>query len=369
MGKQMIKKLLRRIVYFYFKKRGYRNSFHVQELLSSIKKDFQYRKAIGYRNIYQAYANGFTGMFYYKLKNAKISIDRCLPDLDYLKMHPLNGQFGHWIDDKLTLKYLLAKFDNYLPAYYGYLQKGRFIQLMDFPSSLPYNFEGFLDLLHQKEDLALKKNSGSLSVGFFNVKYCKGSYYINGNLTPAKEFSTFINSLDDYLITEYVHAHLFLKRINPLSPNIIRLIIVNIDGRDPQPIAAYLRIGQRSTGYTELTSSGGLFSGIDLNTGTLFDPKSFNGPFVTDTPIHPDSKVPIEGTLPHWDKLIDGIFDICKYVPNLKYLGFDIIITESSFKIIEINSLSGASYIQLFHPFLDSTAGKKFFQTFIQLNS
>jgi hypothetical protein len=359
----MIKKLLYHIYVFCIKRFGYSNPYQAREIISWLKEDFKYRKTIGYRNMLKAYSNGFTAILYYKLKSAKISIKYCLPDLYYLKMHPINGQFSHWIDDKLTLKYLLAKYDAYLPEYYGFLKRGRFIRLMDYPLLLPCDFGGLLELLHQKTELALKKNASSNSVGFFNVKYSNGSYFINGNLISEKEFSVFIQSLDEYLVTEYVHAHSFLKNINILSPNIIRLMVVNMDGYNPKLIASYLRIGQRSTGYTELTSSGGLFCGVNLENGRLFEPKLFDGPIVKDTPLHPDTKISIEGTLPNWNKLVDIILDICRYLANLKYLGFDIIITESSFKIIEINSLSGISYMQLFYPLLNSPLGKSFFHS------
>ena len=107
---------------------------------------------------------------------------------------------------------------------------------------------------------------------------------------------------------------------------------------------------------------GGLFCGIDLKTGRLFSPKVFKGPIVEDVVVHPDTHVPIEGELPRWGVMLESIQEMCRHVPTLRYLGFDIIITESSFKVIEINSLSGISYIQLFYPFLANPLGRQFFQ-------
>lgn len=358
----MIKEIIRRVLVFCVKRFGYSN-YMASEVIDYLQKDLKYRRTIGYRNMYKAYNKGFTGMFHHKLENANIPMDRCLPDLRYLKMHPLNGRFSHWIDDKLTLKYLLAKYDVYLPKYYGMIDAGRFVPLMDYPPELPLGFTGVLTLLQQKTELALKRNTGALSVGFYHVTQRNGNYLVNGNPTLEKEFTLFLQSLDQYLVTEYIHAHPFLKRINEFAPNILRLITINIDGRRPNLIASYLRIGQKSTGYTELTASGGLFCGVDLNTGSLFAPSLFDGPKVLSSPVHPDTKVPIEGNLPNWRNLVDTVLDICRYVPNLRYMGFDIIITDRSFKIIEINSLSGVSYIQLFHPLLNTPEGKAFFRS------
>lgn len=357
----MIKKIIYNILLWFIIKRGYL-PYVAHDVLSNLKKDLHYRKTVGLFTILKGYSNGFTGMFYYKLRTAGIPIETCLPDLVYMKMHPINGQFSHWIDDKLTLKYLLSKYDTYLPAYYGYIQKGRFFSVMDYPVGLSEDFSGLLALLQEKGALALKKNAGALSVGFYKVEFLEGSYVVNGQPSGKDDFIEFLKSLDDYIVTEYIVAHSFLQEINRYAPNIIRLIVINADGKSPKLISSYLRIGQRSTGYTELTPSGGIFCGIGLEDGGLFDAKLFDGPIVSSVSKHPDTDRAIEGHLPHWKETIESIYELCKYVPNLSYLGFDLIITEDSFKIIEINSLSGISYIQLFHPFLKSAEGKSFFQ-------
>lgn len=50
----MIKKFIYRALYWYLKRCGCSNHAQAQDLLSCIKKDFQYRKTIGYRNICKA---------------------------------------------------------------------------------------------------------------------------------------------------------------------------------------------------------------------------------------------------------------------------------------------------------------------------
>ena len=55
-------------------------------------------------------------------------------------------------------------------------------------------------------------------------------------------------------------------------------------------------------------------------------------------PTHPDTGVPVEGTLPHWEEMKAEIEKICAYLSPLEYLGFDIVITEDGFRILEINT-------------------------------
>ena len=61
----------------------------------------------------------------------------------------------------------------------------------------------------------------------------------------------------------------------------------------------------------------------------------------TDAPTHPDSGVLLDGILPNWDLVISQLLAISRYLPQLKWLGFDIAITEDGFRIIEINSHQG----------------------------
>ncbi len=39
-----------------------------------------------------------------------------LSDFDYYWLHPINGAYSRWIDDKLTFKYILQPFSEYLPS-------------------------------------------------------------------------------------------------------------------------------------------------------------------------------------------------------------------------------------------------------------
>ena len=41
--------------------------------------------------------------------------------------------------------------------------------------------------------------------------------------------------------------------------------------------------------------------------------------------------------LPNWQEIREKVLDICRYLGELEYLGFDIAITEEGFQVIEIN--------------------------------
>lgn len=352
--------IFEKAVVYWLKRRGYRH-YAAHLVARKVREDVGLSKMLGYRTMVSAWSTGFTGVFFHKLIDAGINPQECMPDIHYWKMHPINGSFSHWIDDKLTLKYLLTKHDQYLPRYYFYCKRASVIPLMDCPKGLPDGADGVIQLLRDKEHLALKKNAGSLSIGFYRLDAIGGRFEVNGKEMSEQQLKDFVVALDNYLVTEYVHAHPMLKQFYDKSPNIVRLIVVNPGGRNPEVAAAYLRIGQNRTGFVELSSSGGLFAGVDLESGRIFKPRLFDGPRVQEVVEHPDTGAVLEGLIPHWAFAVQTILQISRYVPNLCYLGWDLIITEDGFRIIEINSLPGISYIQLYHPLLRSEAAAELF--------
>ena len=53
-----------------------------------------------------------------------------LSDYDYDWLYPINDEFNVWLEDKLSFKYLLAPFSEFLPLYYLQIKQPR-----DIPAS------------------------------------------------------------------------------------------------------------------------------------------------------------------------------------------------------------------------------------------
>lgn len=81
-----------------------------------------------------AHARGFLAesAVAYNLKEAE-HIEDYLSDYEYYRIWPLNSWERIWINDKLTLKYMLAgtKYDRYMPKYFYYKTEDRLMPLMD----------------------------------------------------------------------------------------------------------------------------------------------------------------------------------------------------------------------------------------------
>ena len=69
---------------------------------------------------------------------------------------------------------------------------------------------------------------------------------------------------------------------------------------------------------------------------------------ITKVVTHPDTKEKIDGILPNWELVKQKITEIEKYIPGLRWAGYDIAVTQDGFKIIEINSHQGLHRAHLF---------------------
>lgn len=267
----------------------------------------------------------------------------CLSDRDYKWLRPLNNEYRKLLWDKVTLRYCLDKYRQYLPEYYYHIVlrdgKCELLKMPDCPEGLPRSFDGVLTLLREKGLLAMKPTVGSHGIGFYRLGFDGERYSVNGEAKTEAEMLAFFSGLRDYYnISEYIVMHRELRRIYSEVACTVRIMVINRSGLDPVIENAYFRIGTRSTGFTDNIGSGGVFAYVDEKTGFFHDAEIIKEHIITPCPLHPDTQVRIEGTLPHWDEVLKVIPEICRYISPLEYLGFDVVLTDAGFKILEINT-------------------------------
>ena len=289
-----------------------------------------------------------------------------LPDFRYFKLHPLNTGFGKWIDDKLTMKLILEPFSEFVPQYYFHFFEGKILKLPECPGGYNGTVDDILKILHEKKRLACKKVRGGGGDGFFMIREKGEQTFINKTAVDRNELSERIQSLDNYIVTEYVTAHPLLKKISPDSPNSMRLVVIHPDDGNSFIAAAYLRFGTKHTRLMEVQAQDGIISKIDIINGQFSDSKrrGEDGLF-RDCRVHPDTGREITGTVPHWNLIKEKVEEISNYLPQLRFMGFDIAVTEGGFKILEINSLPGLT-LQHFFPLLKDERTGNFFKSRIQ---
>ena len=108
--------------------------------------------------------------------------------------------------------------------------------------------------------------------------------------------------------------------------------------------------------------AGGIFSYLDVESGKFYNGKMFDGVSIFDCKVHPDTGIPVEGTIPGWQSIKEKLIEISDFIPQLSLMGFDIAVVEDGFKIIEINSLPGMRVHQMFMPINKNELMKSFFE-------
>ena len=300
-----------------------------------------------------------------------------LPDYQYFMIHPINHHFRIWVNDKLSLKYVLNSngCEDTMPEYYLYVENnGTYTYLMDAPKDICKDEHFILNLLKRKGTLAVKPNSGtSGGRGFMKLEYRDGQIIENNKPITQDEFAQIVSQLKNHIVTEYAYQHKDIARIWPLSECTLRVIMVKVPSDDPYAaldwkcIVSYARFGTSVSGGASNLSSGGIGIGFDFETGRFKDfgirYKRFCPDGVWKCTEHPDTHVVWKNeSLPNWEFVKNKIKQVCAHISSLDYLGFDVIITPNGLKFCEINTHPAADYEQVMcAPILASDEAVRFF--------
>ncbi len=301
------------------------------------------------------------------------NVNDYLSDYDYYKIWPLNGWTRIWVNDKLTLKMVLAnsEYGDLMPKYYYYSTPGGLKPLVDNPYQ-DNKVESFIKLLSEVKEYACKPCNGTTAIGFVKMSYEGGEYLINEKPVTKAEIADFINSHPNYVFTEYIHpSEDFSKFSNQIHT--MRIVTLNDKGYDPQIAGGYLRLPNQNNGeanYTVLDGSDvnkfNLFVELNPHTGEYGNAKKTFANRVESTKIHPDTGAEIAGFVKNYDKLKQTILGIAQRFNTLEWLGFDIGVTDHGFKCMEINTHPGIKYMQIFRSLYADDLTRDYFKRKVQ---
>lgn len=306
-----------------------------------------------------AHSQGFFVSHACAFKLNKKNVDDYLSEYDYYRLWPLNSWSRIWINDKLTMKYMFygTRYDKLMPKYYFYSTKNGLIPLMDLKTNLNDLNGALIAVLKDVKEIACKPNNGTNGVGFVKLSFSNNNFYINSKIATKEDILFFANNNHNYIFTEYLRP---CKEYEVYSKNIhsLRIVTINPNGNNPKIVDGCVRFPNKKCGESNYIILGentkndfNLYTFIDWDDGKLFRTVKTYIDRIEDTPIHPDTKIEINGYLPRFHELKQDILSICDYFSNIEYMGFDIGLTPTGYKIMEINTHPGIFAQQINIPY------------------
>ena len=166
-----------------------------------------------------------------------------------------------------------------------------------------------------------------------------------------------------FIVNSFIEQGRYSAGLYPRTVNTLRVLVI----RDPETLQPHIiravqRIGTSESYPIDNFSYGGLSARVTLETGELglaitaggSNPRVFMD-------RHPDTGEPIAGKLiPGWGDVKRKVLDLFQALPYLNYCGFDLVIQDDGFCIIEGNSFSQVRLFQMHEPLLIDPLYRKF---------
>lgn len=186
----------------------------------------------------------------------------------------------------------------------------------------------FSEFVRKHPKFIAKPLSESLGIGvavFDAVNYSSAEELHSALVAKYKE---------DFLAEELIVSVEELAMFHPSSVNTLRMPTYRFDDRI-EVRHPFLRIGRRGA-VVDNAGQGGIIALIDSDTGIVFSAADESG---RNYVIHPETGVQIIGyKIPKWEEAKEFAKKLAQVVPENRYTGWDIALTEKGWVMVEGNS-------------------------------
>lgn len=135
-----------------------------------------------------------------------------------------------------------------------------------------------------------------------------------------------------------------MAQFHPNSLNTVR-IATHYENGKMDVIFGLFRVG-RGDAFVDNTSMGGIGAAIDVKTGEVISQGYTSSGQKFEN--HPDTNIAFKGfKIPYWDELLEMLEQINKEQGDMKYIGWDVALTENGWVLVEANSRPDNHTIQI----------------------
>ncbi len=269
-----------------------------------------------------------------------------------------NEGFSRLFNNKIEFQFF---FENIfpLPRLYCVILDGRIL-----PGSPNYAIMEPMEALEKGISLVFKPVFGGMGRGICFASKEGTDYVINGEPRSEGGMAEFLSGLHQYMVCERIEQHPSLRKLFPGTINTLRVLTVRDPGNGEIGIElAVQRIGTTLSFPTDTFGRGGLGADIDLETGTcgvaVRRSETWSREAYTQ---HPDSGEQITGKkVPHWEEIRGTLLEGLSKYPYFDYVGWDVLVAENGFYVIEGNHNPSNHLMQVHEPLLASPLLRRFY--------
>lgn len=200
------------------------------------------------------------------------------------------------------------------------------------------NYSDFVDFVKKHPVFVVKPTSSHIGIGVKKIATDHDTDLHQLFLSMLKEGNE--NSKDcfdndkSFLLEELIDQDDNLARIHPFSVNGIRITTYKKD-KDVKILYPWFKVGANKSFVTS-AAFGTYDAGIDPETGIVVtDGFKENG---ESDAVHPLTGIKFKGyEIPKWDDLVTLVKHLAQFVPEVNYVGWDMVLTPKGWCIMEAN--------------------------------
>ncbi len=266
------------------------------------------------------------------------------------------------LDDKLAFFFMLRHLGVPTPEVSGVIVRGNAHPLN--PHASPGSGAGWLrERLEARGKLIVRPTRGGGGRGLWALQSHTAGFMLNGQSVSWSDIENRLHRLADHVVTDFVTQAAYARDIFAGTTNTVRALTMHGETTGPVLSNAVHRIGTRASMPADNWSRGGLSVDLDVATGKLGRAVMKPG----DDGLqwfdrHPDTGAPITGIeIPGWSRAREGLLALAARVPFLPYVGWDLVITDDGFSVIEGNKYSDVNLLQVHRPIKRDPRARAFY--------
>lgn len=281
---------------------------------------------------------------------------------EHVKLRVMNRDIYELTENKILFQSLVGTLVK-MPEILAIVRNGKLI-----PTSPRFRIESIEDIvifLQFNDGLVIKPVWGYGGTGIFLLKGGE-TLILNGKETSKVELKKLILDLPYHMVTLMVKQADYSSTIYPHTTNTIRFLTIT-DPEDGQAFIAACahRLGTDESFPVDNCGKGGLTAKIDLISGQLS--KATKTKTQSSQPLwyafHPNTGSPIEGVMiPNWDFIRESMINLAQKLSFLRYVGWDVVITEEGLYVLEANRAPDLKLHQVHEPLLKNERVAKCFR-------